>query len=329
LAVVLVAALALVAVFASVSGTSGAKDKTLTIAFLDGAKGNAFADASLKGITAEAKKRHVKLAVSDAQFNPQKQLGQCQDAVTKKVDAIVSLAAAGVPLIPCAGAARKAGIPFIAANQPIGTSTKTGKPTTKGVTSQILTPLDKVAGTDAALVAKACGKSNPCNVVDLIAAKIIPVQASAYKAALGRIQKKNPRIKITTVEAGADRAGGLKAMQDTLQRVSKPTVVVAPNTQPILGAAQALREAGKKPGGNVKLVANGASKETLAGVKSGAFFATYTQLPQTEAKLALVYAIRAANGKKVPAWTDPHSLHRTPFYLTKASAKKVRFTPQW
>ena len=114
-------------------------------------------DAALKAITADAAKQGVKLTVYDAQFNPQKQLTQCQDAVTKKFDAIVALPAAGVPLIPCVAQAVSANIPFVDTNQPIGTSTTSGQPTTKGVTSQVLTPLATVANNDVKQVVAACG----------------------------------------------------------------------------------------------------------------------------------------------------------------------------
>src|SRR4051812_32957431 len=240
----------------STTSTAPSSGQGKKIAYLAAARGNAFVDAALKAVQAEADKEGVKLTVFDAQFNPGKQLSQCQDAVTQKFDAIVALPAAGVPLTPCVAQAAAANIPFIDTNQPISTSTTSGEPTTKGVTSQILTPLATVADNDAKQASAACGDANPCNIVLLSAAKILPQQAAAYEDALKKAQTDNPNIKVTSVDAGADRAGGLKAMQDALQRVPKPTVVTAPNTQPIEGAAQALTEAGLTPGKDVMLATN-------------------------------------------------------------------------
>ncbi|HEX6458268.1 MAG TPA: sugar ABC transporter substrate-binding protein [Thermoleophilaceae bacterium] len=300
------------------------------IAFLAAAKGNAYVDASVKAITADAQKLGVKLTVYDAQFNPQKQLAQCQDAITKKFDAIITLSAVGVAMIPCASQAQAAKIPFVATNQPIGTSITTGTPTAKGVTSQVLTPLQTVAGQDTAQVVAACGTTNPCNVVLLTAAKLIPVQAKAYETALGIAAKAHSNIKVTSVDAGADRPGGLKAMQDTLQRIPKPSVIASPNTQPMEGAAQALTEAGLKLGKDVKLVTNGGTSFQVPKVKSGQYFSTYVQMPATEVQLALAYAIQAIQGQTPPTWTDPHKPKRVPYEITKANVNNLgSFTPEW
>jgi ABC-type sugar transport system substrate-binding protein len=315
---------------AGASTTPAASGKGKKIAFLAAAKGNAYVDASVKAITAAAAKDGVQLTVFDAQFNPQKQLAQCQDAVTKKYDAIITLSAVGVAMIPCAAQAQAANIPFVATNQPIGTSITTGTPTAKGVTSQILTPLAIVAGKDTAQVVAACGSTNPCNVVLLTAAKLIPVQAKAYETALAMAAKAHPNIKVTTVDAGADRPGGLKAMQDALQRIPKPTVIASPNTQPMEGAAQALTEASLTPGKNVKLVTNGGTSFQVPKVKSGAYYSTYVQMPATEVELALQYAVQAATGQTPPNWTDPHKPKNVPYEITKANVNNLNgFTPEW
>lgn len=312
------------------ASTQAAGGKGKKIAFLAAAKGNAYVDASVKAITADAAKAGVQLTVFDAQFNPQKQLSQCQDAVTKKYDAIISLSAVGVAMIPCASQAQAANIPFVATNQPIGTSITTGEPTAKGVTSQVLTPLQTVAGQDTAQVVAACGATNPCKVVLLTAAKLIPVQAKAYETALGLAAKTHPNIKVTSVDAGADRPGGLKAMQDTLQRIPKPTVIASPNTQPMEGAAQALTEASLTPGKDVKLVTNGGTSFQIPKIKSGQYYSTYVQMPATEVELALQYAIQAANGQKPPTWMDPHKPKNVPYEITKANVNNLGgFTPEW
>jgi ABC-type sugar transport system substrate-binding protein len=300
------------------------------VAYLAAARGNAFVDAAVKAVQAEASKQGVKLTIFDAQFNPGKQLAQCQDAITQKFDAIVALPAAGVPLTPCAAQAAAAKIPLVDTNQPIGTSTTSGEPTTKGVTSQVLTPLATIAGNDVKQVVAACGDANPCNVILLSAAKILPQQAKAYQDALKEAHSSNPNIKVTAVDAGADRAGGLKAMQDALQRVSKPTVVTSPNTQPIEGAVQALTEANLTPGKDVKLATNGGTSFQLAAVKSGKYFSTYIQLPASEAQLALQYAIKAAGGGTVPTWTDPHKPRNLPYEVTKSNLADIGdFQGEW
>ena len=168
-----------------------------------------------------------------------------------------------------------------------------------------------------------------CNVVLLSAAKILPQQAKAYEDALKAAQSSNPNIKVTSVEAGAADPV-VKAMQDALQRVKKPTVVTAPNTQPIEGAAQAVSEAGLTPGKDVKFVTNGATSFQVADVKDGKYYSTYTQLPATEASLALQYALQAAAGQTPPTWTDPHKPNNVPLEITPSNVSDLgSFQPEW
>jgi ABC-type sugar transport system substrate-binding protein len=135
---------------------------------------------------------------------------------------------------------------------------------------------------------------------------------------------------VTSVEAGADRAGGLKAMQDTLQRVSKPTVVTAPNTEPTEGAVQALTEAGLTPGKDVKLVTNGASKTQLAAIKAGKYFSSYVQVPESEMSIAIEYALKAVAGEKVPTWSDAHDVKKIPLTVTERNINDLGdFSGEW
>jgi ribose transport system substrate-binding protein len=299
------------------SSSTEASGEGKKVAYLAAARGNAYVDASIKAVEEAAAEAGVELTIFDAQFDPTKQLSQCQDAVTQKVDAIVALPAAGVPLTPCAAEAAAASIPFVTTNQPIGTSVTSGEPTAEGVTSQILTPMATVAENDVEQVVNACGRADPCNVVLLGAAKILPQQATAYEEALKAASSSNPAIKVTAVDAGADRPGGLKAMQDALQSVSEPTVVASPNTEPMEGAVQALSEAGLTPGEDVQLVTNGGTSSQLEAVESGKYFSTYLQLPATEAASALDYALKAAGGEEVASWSDPHDIRGVPYVVTQ------------
>jgi ABC-type sugar transport system substrate-binding protein len=310
---------------AATSSSSG-----MRVAYLAAANGNAYVDASVKAVQAAADKQGVELEVFDAQFDPQKQLSQCQDAVTQKFDAIVALPAAGVPLTPCAAQAKSAGIPLVDTNQPIGTSTTSGEPTTPGVTSQILTPLATIATEQVDQVVAACGDTDPCNVIYLSAAKILPQQDKSFQDALKKAQGAHANIKVTSVDAGADRAGGLKATQDALQRVSDPTVITAPNTEPTEGAAQALTEVGKAPGKDVQLVTNGGTKTQIAGIKSGKVYSSYVQVPASEATIALDYALKAAAGEQVPTWSDPHDVANIPFTITPDNVNDLgSFVGEW
>lgn len=312
------------------TGGTGSEKEGARIALLAAAIGNAFVDASVKAMEAGTKAEGVELMVFDAQFDPQKQLSQCQDAVAQGVDAIVAMPAAGTPLIPCAAEAGAADIPFLVINQPLGTSVETGEPTAEGVSAQIMTPLAKIAEGQIAQVVAACGGIDPCDVVYLGAAQLLPQTETAFQNELGKAESENPNIKVTTAEAGADRAGGLKAMQDTLQRISKPSVVTSPNTEPMEGATQALTEAKLTLGKDVKIVANGASVAQIARVKSGEYLSTYVQLPASETLVALDFTLRLIAGESMPTWADAHEEKNIPFFITAENVDEVSgFAGEW
>ena len=109
-----------------------------------------------------------------------------------------------------------------------------------------------------------------------------------------------------------------------LQAHSDVNVMIG-SSQAIEGAQQAVKSAGKT--GQIKLIGNGGSCQAVAGVKSGAWFATYA-LPETTSGLkATQLAIAAGNGKKVPVSFNVDTL--TNPLLTKAVWEKTHFKPQY
>lgn len=306
--------------------------KGIKIAYLGASKANAFVAAAEKGMEKISPETGVDIKYFDAEFDPNKQLSQCQDAVASgEFEAIITLAAVGAVIVPCAAAAEEAGIPLVATNQPIGPSEPTGEPTAQGVTAQVITPLPTIAEGEAEKVAAACAKTNPCKVIWLRAAKLIPEQDAAYGKAFEAIEKENPSIEVIGVEAGAERAGGLSAMQDALQRVPDPTVITAPNTEPIEGAVQALKEANLEPGKDVLVVSNGGTEHLLAAVESGEYFSTYLQVPETESEAALELAVKAVGGEEVPNWIEPHEYSGLPLFVEKGNLSELPsgFKGQW
>ena len=297
------------------------------VAYLAAARGNAFVDPSIAVIEEVAEQEGVEITIFDAQFDPQKQLAQCQDAVTQGFDAIVALPSAGVALRPCAAEAGRAKIPFVATNLPLGTSTTSGEPEADGVTSQVLTPMATYATEIIDQIVMACGDIVPCKVVYLGTALLLPQLETAFQNEISAMQDEHPNINVTSVDAGADRAGGLQAMQDALQRVPDPTVVTSPNAEPAEGAVLALIEAGLTPGEDVFIVTNGGTKTQITNITSGRYFSTCTALPKSEARIALEYALAAAAGEAVPTWSDAHDVDNLPYIINSDNAND--FIPQW
>jgi ribose transport system substrate-binding protein len=266
----------------------------------------------------------VKAKFFDPNFNAQTQVSQIQDAITSgQYQAFVVQANDGNAVIPAIQQALKAHIAVVAEFTPIGSNYASIKPPVAGVTFVGESPVHN--GTElGALGIAACKGVNPCNVAYLEGFKSLPLD-NARTAAVKKELATASNVKLVAdVEGGYTQASGLKAAQDVLQAHSDVNVMIG-SSQAIEGAQQAVKKAGKT--GQIKLIGNGGSCQAVAGVKAGAWFATYA-LPETTSGLkATQLAIDAGNGKKVPASFNVDTL--TNPLLTKDVLAKTHFKAQY
>jgi ribose transport system substrate-binding protein len=323
-------AVALLAVCATV-GASAKPDRTAThegnvkaVAFFGFAAANSFAQATWAGVKQAAKQAGVKAKFFDPNFNAQAQVSQIQDAITSgQYQAFVIQANDGNAVIPAIQQALKAHIAVVAEFTPIGSNYASIKPPVAGVTFVGESPVHN--GTElGALGIAACKGVNPCNVAYLEGFKSLPLDNARTAAVKKQLATASNVKLVADVEGGYTQASGLKAAQDVLQAHSDVNVMIG-SSQAIEGAQQAVKKAGKT--GQIKLIGNGGSCQAVAGVKSGAWFATYA-LPETTSGLkATQLAIDAGNGKKVPASFNVDTL--TNPLLTKDVLAKTHFKAQY
>jgi len=323
-------AVALLAVCATV-GASAKPDRTAThegnvkaVAFFGFAAANSFAQATWAGVKQAAKQAGVKAKFFDPNFNAQAQVSQIQDAITSgQYQAFVIQANDGNAVIPAIQQALKAHIAVVAEFTPIGSNYASIKPPVAGVTFVGESPVHN--GTElGALGIAACKGVNPCNVAYLQGFKSLPLDNARTAAVKKQLATASNVKLVADVEGGYTQASGLKAAQDVLQAHSDVNVMIG-SSQAIEGAQQAVKKAGKT--GQIKLIGNGGSCQAVAGVKSGAWFATYA-LPETTSGLkATQLAIDAGNGKKVPASFNVDTL--TNPLLTKDVLAKTHFKAQY
>lgn len=323
-------AVALLAVFSTV-GASAKPDRAATqqgkvkaVAFFGFAAANSFAQATWAGVKQAAKQGGATAKFFDPNFNAQTQVSQIQDAVTSgRYQAFVIQANDGNAVIPAIQQAVKAGIAVVAEFTPIGSNYASLKPPIPGVTFVGESPVHN--GTElGALGIAACKGLNPCNVAYLEGFKSLPLdnaRTAAVKKELGTAS--NVKL-VADVEGGYTQATGLKAAQDVLQAHSDVNVIIG-SAQAIEGAQQAVKKAGKT--GQIKLIGNGGSCQAVAGVKSGAWFATYALPETTSGFKATQLAIQAGNGQKVPTTFNVDQL--TNPLLTKAVYDKTHFKAQY
>jgi ribose transport system substrate-binding protein len=111
---------------------------------------------------------------------------------------------------------------------------------------------------------------------------------------------------VASVVGGYTQADGLKAGQNVLQAHPDVNVIVG-SSQAIEGVQQAVDDAGQA--GKVALIGNGGSKQAVAAVKNGDWFAAYV-IPEKQAGAkAAELAIAKARGEDVPDRFDTRQLH--------------------
>ena len=123
------------------------------------------------------------------------------------------------------------------------------------------------------------------------------LRADGFKAGIrGRFRV------VATVAADFEREKARRAAADLLRADPRLAGVFAVNDLMALGAADAVRAAGR--GRSVKVVGFDGIREALAGIRSGTLAATVAQYPYTIGQLGVEACLAALQGKRVPAKVD-------------------------
>jgi ribose transport system substrate-binding protein len=287
------------------SGGSGAEGGTKVekIAFFGFASANSFAQATYAGIKEEAAKNNVEVKFFDPNFDSAKQVSQIQNAITSgEYQAFIVQANDGNAVVPPIREAIEEGITVVGEFTPIGTKYDTIEPQVPGLIFVGEPPTENGTALGE-LGVDACADMDPCNVAYLEGFKALPLdnaRTEAVKAALASA----PNVKlVASVEGGYTQDTGLKAAQNVLQAHPDVNVMIG-SSQAIAGAEQAVKDAGAK----VKLIGNGGSRQAVAAVKSGRWFATYVIAEKSAGAKATELAIKKAEGGEVPASFDTRQL---------------------
>jgi ribose transport system substrate-binding protein len=274
------------------SNTEGGQ-KTVNVALLIPNQ-NDYANAFVEGATAAATKAgNATVKTFVANFNPQTQLTQCQDAIQAgRYQAMVIEPVDGVGMQACARDAIAAGIKVVAINAPLGPDTDTAEPQVAGMTAALLASPTEVGKAAAAEVVKACHALNPCKVGYLYGTKGFTYDTARRKAADG-VFASHPNIKIVAeAESKFDRAQTINAITDMVQ--AAPDMVVLLSVQdpvPVVAGLESANALGK-----VKVFATGASDAAAQTVLDGKTQAMTVLMPRTEAERGTEIVINAVRG---------------------------------
>jgi ribose transport system substrate-binding protein len=308
--------------------TGGASTSPTRVAFLIATTSAGFPRGVLNAAKAEAKKHNVAITVFDAQFNPQKQFAQCQDAIARRTfQAIVVLPAASPAMVPCARLAQQAKIPLISTDTPVGSNLRTGKPTVPGVTAQVLVPAITAFASLKNSVLSACrkqGGGDKCRVGFIMGVKALALTTPASELLQSWV-KQAGGVYVGEAEGFYQRGGGLKVMQDLLQKDPKLNVLVSMSDDMALGAEVAMKSAGKQPGRDILVLTQGGSYPGVQRLRAGAWYATSVVNAQAEGAVPIRLAAQAVAGKKIPSYVNSTKAGGTPQIINQAVLEKLRW----
>ena len=229
--------------------------------------------AQTKSLREEAAKKGVSLVVTDAQGQTSKQVSDVEDLIAQRVNVILLAPREFEGLAPALAAAKKANIPVILVDREAA-----GKPGEDFVTFLGSNFIEQGRRAAEWLATATKGKA------DIVELTLTPGSSVARDRAAGFREgiAKYPGMKIIASQTGdASRAKGQAVMQNLVQSLgNKITAVYAHNDEMALGAIQALKDAGKKPGTDVIVASIDGEKAGLEAIQRGELAVTVESNPR-------------------------------------------------
>lgn len=293
--------LATSALAAGLATTADAADLTVGFSQIGSESGWRAAETTVsKG---EAKKRNVTLKIADAQQKQENQIKAIRSFIAQGVDAIFLAPVVATGWESVLKEAKEAQIPVVLLDRDIDPSGKDLYLT--AVTSDSVHE-GKVAGE---WLAKQVG-SKPCNVVELqgtVGASVATNRKKGFDTAIAA----HPNITVVRSQTGDfTRSKGKEVMESFIKAEgggASICAVYAHNDDMMIGAIQAMKEAGMKPGKDVLTVSIDAVPDIFKAMAAGEANATVELTPNMAGPALDAVIAYKATGKIPPKWIQTES----------------------
>lgn len=264
--------------------------KDLTIGFSQIGAESSWRTAETKSIKDEAEKRGIKLQFSDAQQKQENQIKAIRSFIAQGVDGIILAPVVQTGWERVLKEAKKAGIPVVLVDRTITVSDDSLY--TSFVGSDLLFE-GRMAGAWVVQDLEGYG-----NVVELQGTPGAAAALDRQKGFKDMIQY-FPGIKITQSQTGDfTRAKGKEVMEAFLKSDKNIDLLFSHNDDMAIGAIQAIKEAGLKPGKDIKIISVDGVKDGFTAMVNGELNATVECNPLL-GPLAFDTLEQAIDGKKV------------------------------
>lgn len=237
----------------------------------------------------------VQLQFEDARGDVVRQLSQVESFVNQKVDAVVVTPVDTAATRNMTAAAKKAGIPLLYVNR------RPQEELPAGVV--YIGSNEKLAGRlqMEALTQKMGGKGNLAIMLGLLSNDATHGRTAGVKEVLA----KYPDIKVVEEQTAEwQRDKGMDLMSNWLTSGRQIDAVASNNDEMAIGAAMALRQAGKQPGKDVFIGGVDGTPDGLAALQRGLLTVTVFHDAKGQGRAAIENAVKAARKEAVPAVVD-------------------------
>jgi galactofuranose transport system substrate-binding protein len=296
------------------------------IAYLAECTDNPYCQARLRGVRVAAAKYGFDFKVFDANFSPQTQLGQVQNAVAQGFD--------GYVFAPTAGAAgcamwksylRPTGKPVVTLDVPMCEDSDY----TPGVAATVTMVRQAYFDADVEHAFRSCeGKCKVAAIGGPVGSDLF----TEWERAISHAKAKFPNVDVVSDQsANFDPRVALQVVGDALRANPDIAAVISPWDDMTRGAQQAILAAGKQPGKDVRIYSTGGTKVGVQRVEQGAWNTTMIFLPFQESYYASVALVMALEGKAVNAYVNeaemPPVTGLGSLFVTRQNA--VRYNPDY
>ncbi len=300
----------LVLALAGCGGQSGDNER-LVVGFSQIGSESGWRTAETKAARKAAEERGIDLRISDAQQRQENQIKAVRAFIAQGVDAILLAPVVATGWDPVLREAKAAKIPVFLIDRQIETSDPSLY--LSSVTSdQVLE--GRMAGE---WLVKAVGTRN-CPVVELqgtVGSSTVVARKKGFDEAIAR----SANVKIVRSQSGDfTRSKAKEVMESAIKALGGTNIcaVYAHNDDMMIGAIQAMREAGLRPGKDVLTVSVDGVPDIFKAMADGDANATVELTPEMVAPALDMLVAYKKDGKAPPKW------HQTPtrLYLTDTAA---------
>ncbi|MFI6845301.1 ABC transporter substrate-binding protein [Kitasatospora sp. NBC_00085] len=249
-------------------GGGGSADKgaghKLVVGFSQVGAESGWRTANTKSVQESAKKAGIELKFSDAQQKQENQIKAIRSFIQQKVDVIAFSPVVESGWDTVLKEAKDARIPVILTDRAV--DSKDDSLYVSFLGSDFVEEGRKAGEW---LVKEYQGRSDEVNIVEL-QGTTGSAPANDRKSGFGDVIKADAKFKVAASQTGDfTRAKGKEVMQAFLKAQSKIDVLYAHNDDMALGAIQAIEEAGKKPGADIKIISVDGVKDAFTAMSQG------------------------------------------------------------